>query len=86
MSSVDGKHVRIQCPFLNGSEYFDYKKYFSSVLMLILGSLPDRNIFVNLRLGIALEIRSFNFPAPKKLQSTNMKTLPFLVEDEAFLL
>ena len=30
---VDGKHVRVRCPRCSGSSYFNYKKYYSVILM-----------------------------------------------------
>ncbi|XP_011865182.1 PREDICTED: uncharacterized protein LOC105560570, partial [Vollenhovia emeryi] len=98
VGSIDGKHIRIQCPPRSGSEFFNYKKYFSLVLMACCdanycftwveigdyGSLPDSSIFGNSALGRALETRSLNLPPSKELPGTSYKMPHFFVGDEAF--
>lgn len=39
LGPVDGKHIRIRCPRHSGSLYFNYKKYFSMVLMALCNAL-----------------------------------------------
>ena len=38
IGAIDGKHVMIQCPFNSGSLFYNYKPYFSFVLLAVVSA------------------------------------------------
>ncbi|XP_069588524.1 uncharacterized protein [Ranitomeya imitator] len=99
LGAVDGKHIRIIKPARTGSEFFNYKKYFSVVLMAIadadcrfiavdigaFGRGNDSQTFKNSDMGRCVYGNNFNFPMPQPLPNTQGPPLPFvMVGDEAF--
>ncbi|XP_045778131.1 protein ALP1-like [Maniola jurtina] len=100
VGSIDGKHIRIRAPQHSGSLFFNYKEYFSIVLLAIAdsnykfiavdvgsyGKEGDSNIFKKSEVGKKIQNNTFNFPEPKKLPGTNDILPHFLIGDEAFAL
>ncbi|XP_012228802.2 putative nuclease HARBI1 [Linepithema humile] len=98
IGALDGKHVRIQAPKNSGSLFFNYKKFFSIVLMAICdadyifkwvdigdyGSISDGGVWLNSDFGSSLEQGLIDLPHPEPLLGTNTP-FPFaFVGDEAF--
>lgn len=101
VGSVDGKHIRCINPFGGGSNFFNYKKYFSTVLMAVvdanlsfvaidvgsLGKDGDSSVFKDSPLGKKLYSNNLNLPLPRDLPGTNGAPQPFvMVGDDAFKL
>lgn len=100
IGAVDGKHVRITNPKYGGSDYFNYKKYFSMVLMAWVdadykfiyidvgsqGSASDSTILKKSNTGRRLQGNLLNIPIGRSLPNDeNGKIMPFcIVGDEAF--
>jgi len=100
VGAIDGKHFRIKCPPKSGSTFFNYKCFFSIVLMASVdadglfttvdvgevGRNSDGAVFRTSGLGRCLESRTLNLPSPKPLPLTdNNENFPFyFVADEAF--
>lgn len=98
IGAVDGNHVVIQAPKCSGSEYFNYKKSFSIILMACCdafnrftmvdigaaGANHDATVFKNSSMGYALLSGLLNIPPPKALPQTNSKIHHFVVADAAF--
>ncbi|XP_069614724.1 POU domain, class 6, transcription factor 1 isoform X1 [Ranitomeya imitator] len=99
LGAVNGKHIRIIKPARTGSEFFNYKKYFSVVLMAIadadcrfiavdigaFGRGNDSQTFKNSDMGRHVYGKNFNFPQPRPLPNTQGPPMPFvMVGDEAF--
>ena len=102
IGAIDGKHIRIKNPPLCGSLYFNYKKFYSIVLLGLVdadykfmyldvgavGSESDAGIFSQTRLKNLLEHTQANLPPPEPL-STVPDGCPvgyFIVGDDAFAL
>uniref|UniRef100_A0A1B0GI57 Putative nuclease harbi1 rhagoletis zephyria n=1 Tax=Lutzomyia longipalpis TaxID=7200 RepID=A0A1B0GI57_LUTLO len=96
--AVDGKHVRIEKPANSGSEYFNYKKYFSIILMGVCdaeknfiyagfgipGSHSDADVWRNTNIGKALNSGQMIFPPDAPLPDSNIDFGHFLIGDNAF--
>ena len=93
VASIDGKHVRIKCPKLSGSRYFNYKGFFSVILQGLVharykfflsvdvgayGRQSDSGVFSQSNLYQHLESGCFPFPHPKQISGTTT-TLPYFI-------
>nr|CAI5864823.1 unnamed protein product [Callosobruchus analis] len=81
IGAIDGKHVQIICPANSGTEYFNYKKTFSIVLMAIVdgnycfqyvhigcqGRMSDGGVYKNTSFHKALQENQLNIPMPESL-------------------
>lgn len=98
VGAIDWKHINIKAPPNTGSEYFNYKKHNSVVLLAIAdanakiisfdlgapGSMSDGGIFKH---GFLENIcKSDVFPTPSKLGQRPTNIPYFLLGDEAFAL
>lgn len=100
IGALDGKHIRTIKPRNSGSEFFNYKKFFSTVLMAWVdadyqfvyidvgsrGAASDSAVFQNSNIGKRLKQNALNIPDDRILPNDeNGKRMPFcLVADEAF--
>jgi len=100
IGSVDGKHISIRKPFNSGSAFYNYKKFFSIVLMAIAdadgnflaidvgeyGRNTDARVFRESSFGQRLIQKTLDLPQPSCLRGENNKPpfLYYLVGDEAF--
>jgi hypothetical protein len=100
MGAIDGKHIRVKCPPNSGSYFYNYKGYFSIVLLACadadglfltidvgdFGRNSDGRIFKRSALGQGILNNSLNIPGPEALPRWEDKP-PFphyFVGDEAF--
>lgn len=98
IGAIDGKHIRITCPHNSGSEYFNYKKFFSLVLQGVAdanckfifievgfkGSQSDGGIFAASKFQKAVRNNLLNIPEPNNLPFANFATPYVFVGDEAY--
>ena len=96
---IDGKHIRIVCPKLTGTQYYNYKGFFSIALMAVCnanycfmiidlgqyGSNNDSGVLASSVMGVMFDNGEMNLPAPSKIYQLPDQDLPyFLLGDEIF--
>lgn len=98
LGSIDGKHIRIRAPSNSGSNFFNYKKYFSTILLAVCdakynfiyvdigsyGAQSDGGVLKNSTFGRNLATGTLNIPKTKILPNTNDEVPTFFIGDEAF--
>lgn len=100
VGAIDGKHIRIERPDYTGSESFNYKKFYSIILLAVAdanysfvaidvgayGSNSDASVFRNSNFGKRLLTNQLDLPPRSVLPNDNERPeMPFVfVGDEAF--
>lgn len=100
IGALDGKHILLECPIGSGSQYYNYKKTFSIVLLALVdsdynfifadigapGRISDGGVFHNSLLWKKIITDDLNLPADCPL-SERRKSVPYVfVGDGAFAL
>ncbi|XP_069588363.1 uncharacterized protein [Ranitomeya imitator] len=92
IGAVDGKHVRVQQPPRSGSHFFNYKKYFSVVLMAVAdahykfvaidvgaySSTGDSRVLRTSQIGLQILQDCGTLPAPRPLPGST-HPVPFVI-------
>lgn len=99
LGALDGKHVKIIPPPSSGSLYFNYKHFFSVIMMALVdaqcrflyvdvgcyGRFADGGVFNSCSLSSALETdNSLHIPADCKLPGSDIVSPFVIVADDAF--
>ena len=98
LGCIDGKHIRIECPKMSGTQYYNYKGFFSIVLMAVCdanycftlidlgqyGSNNDSGVLANSKLGEYFENDMLKIPKERKVGSSQQLLPYFLLGDEIF--
>ena len=98
LGAIDGKHVNIQAPANSGSQYFNYKKNFSIVLMALVdadyrfraiqvgdfGRMSDGGVFAASDLGRGMERGTLHVPPRAPLPGApELGLLPHVIVGDA---
>ena len=98
IGAIDGKHFVMQCPKLSGSEFYNYKKTFSSLVLAMCdhnykfiyvdigstGREGDCSVFKQSNLFQSLEDSSLNIPPPCVVSGSEVELPHVIIGDEAF--
>uniref|UniRef100_A0A1B6CKQ4 DDE Tnp4 domain-containing protein n=1 Tax=Clastoptera arizonana TaxID=38151 RepID=A0A1B6CKQ4_9HEMI len=95
---MDGKHVMLQAPINTGSDYFNYKGFFSIVLLAVVdanycftyvsvgcqGRISDGGVFAHSKIKKLWDESDLNLPNPKMLPGRTYPVPYVLLADDAF--
>lgn len=98
--AIDGKHIRIRCPAKSGSLFFNYKTFYSIVMLAIVdadckfvcvdvgsyGREGDAAIYAKSAFGKQINAGKFNMPRPTVIPGTSIIQPHVIIGDEAFAL
>ena len=98
VGALDGKHIPIKKPRKSGSIYYNYKGFYSVVLMAAVdseycfmwcsvgyaGSSSDAGIYKRSRLKRGLDHRTLGLPDPEPIRGDDRDIPYFFVGDDAF--
>ncbi|CAH1977608.1 unnamed protein product [Acanthoscelides obtectus] len=98
IGALDGKHIMLQAPFNTGSDFFNYKEFFSIVMLALVDAsynfmfvdvgtqdrISDGGVFNDSLLKEKNDNESLNLPPPKQLDGTNYVIPYHFVADTAF--
>lgn len=98
VGALDGKHITVQAPASSGSDYYNYKGYFSIVLLAIVdsmynflyvnvgsqGRLSDGGVLSNSTFSQAMRDGTLNLPSSHSLPGRDIATPYIFVADDAF--
>lgn len=95
---IDGKHIRVRCPKNSGSMYYNYKQFFSIVVMAVAdanyrflmidvgayGKDSDGSVLSNSKFYQRIDNGSLKLPDETKLPNSNVLAHFVFIGDEAF--
>lgn len=96
--ALDGRHVRIKCSKEFGTLYYNYKGFFSIILLALVdadykfiwvsvganGSASDVQLFNYSELRTLIEENNLSMPSPDPLPNDDKFTPYFMIGDDAF--
>jgi len=85
--AMDGKHIVIRCPSKSGSEFYNYKKDYSVILLAIVDAnykFINTDVRTNGRVNDALVFSKSTFNKVLQTNTLNLPTEGLFVGDDAF--